>query len=285
MSQLSLDVAEALREIRDKELYLTTHKNFKEYCFAELRILKSYAYDLANAGGVQRDLDSAMADKSMLPKNERQLRPLIKLETPELRVQAWQRALEIAGEKPVTEADVRKVVKEIQPATKTKLTPETDPKPALAWNESLVTKFKAHGYEDVFEQPFKWVFDVAGLYSAQHQLYVRFVDALNFSESVGSLALKKHTQHCLIVVNATSNATPQGILFSTGKVSNIEKESFSPAFHFMAKQLDAVIAYGGLLYRAGELDGSSKASWSPAGYADLDLPNLDDKSDSDANVE
>ena len=59
-----------------------------------------------------------MADKSKLPVNERQLRPLTKLKTRELRVQAWQRVLELAKDGRVTEKFVRQAVKELQPRSK-----------------------------------------------------------------------------------------------------------------------------------------------------------------------
>lgn len=284
MNQLSLEVAMALREIRDEELYLGTHKNFKEYCFSEFHLFKSHAYAMANAGAVQRDLESAMADKSTLPKNERQLRPLTKLKTREDRVQAWQRALELAGDKPVTEADARKAVKLLQPPAKSKRLFTPNRKLTSEWQESLVTKFTAHGYENVFEQPFKWSSDIANLYSGERQQYVKFIDTLNFGESAVALALRQHAENSLIIISADANA-PGGLLFSKGNAPDIEKESFPPAFHFMAKQLNAVVAYEGMLYRAGELGESFQTAWTPIAYADLELPDRDDEPEDDANEE
>ena len=284
MTELSLEVARALQEIRDNELYVGTHKNFREYCRAELQLLKSQAYALAEAGAVQRDLESAMADKSKLPANERQLRPLTKLKTLEARVQAWKRTLEVVGEKPVTEADVRKVVKELQPVTKARLLPKTDRKPTGNTFGVPKTKLKAHGFENVFEQPFKWPSDVASLYSGQRKQYVKFVDTLNFSESAGALALKQHLENSLIIISADANA-PEGVLFSKGAAPLIEKESFPPAFHFMAKQLNAVVEHEGTLYQAGELDDAHTTAWTPVAYADLELPDLDEDNEGGANEE
>ena len=282
MNQLSLEVARALQEVRDDELYLGTHKNFREYCRAELQLFKSQAYALASAGEVHRDLESAMADKSMLPQNERQLRPLTKLKTPEARVQAWERTLEVVGKKPVTEADVRKVVKGIQAVTKPSLLRKPDRKQTDDTFGVLKTRLKAHGFENVFEQPFKWPVDVASLYSAQRQQYVKFVSTLNFGETAGSLALKRHSENSLIIISADANA-PRGVLFSKGAAPQIEKESFSPAFHFMGKELDALVEREGTLYRAGELDDAHVTAWTPVAYADLELPALDEESKDGTN--
>ena len=260
MSQLRLEVAAALLEIRDKKLFRGRYKNFEEFCDAELNIQKAYAYELAKAGEIQRDLQSAMADSSKLPRNERQSRPLAKLKTPEERLGAWQRALEIAGDKAVTEADVRKAIKELHPSTKLQLFPTSDRKYASDWRVSLVTKLTAHGYEGVFEQPFKWPSDLANLHSGERQRYLKFVDTLNFSESAAALALKQHSASSLIIINADANA-PDGVLFSKGDAPSIEKESFPPTFHFMAKQLNAIIEHEGTLYRAGELDDASETEW------------------------
>ena len=118
MNQLRLQVAAALAEIRDKELYRGKFDSYEAFCFSELKLLKSHAHALAKAGEVYRDLESAMADKSKLPANERQLRPLTRLKLSKQRTKAWRRAIEFAKDKKITEAHVRKAVNEIEPRKK-----------------------------------------------------------------------------------------------------------------------------------------------------------------------
>ena len=267
MSKLSLEVADALREIRDQHLYRGEYKNFKAYCAAELGIQKAYAYDLAKAGAVHRDLQSAMADQSALPTNERQIRPLTKLTGSAQRVKAWKKARELAKDGKVTEALVRKAVKELQPPKA-----ETQPAPPdTTWRDQLLTVFTEKGYEATFEQPIKWSSDAVALHSPSVGYYMKPVETLDITEAACVVALGEKKIPCLIMVNATANS-PDGIIFSTGEQPQIEKESFPVVFHIIAKALDAVLEINGTFYKAGELDESFRTTWAPVSYLDLELP-------------
>lgn len=69
-----LKIGEALREIRDEQLYKTEYSSFEEFCTDEFNLKHSQAYGLIAAVGVKESLKpSAMADKIT---NERQARAL-----------------------------------------------------------------------------------------------------------------------------------------------------------------------------------------------------------------
>ncbi|MEM5838778.1 hypothetical protein AAHH59_10810, partial [Pediococcus acidilactici] len=83
--QLELHVARAfyeagvaLRELRDTRLYRSTHRTFEEYCRERFGFRRSHSYQMIDAANVVENL-SAIGGQ-LLPTNERQVRPLTRLE-------------------------------------------------------------------------------------------------------------------------------------------------------------------------------------------------------------
>ena len=99
----------ALKELRDRRLYRSTHKTFKEYCQDRFGFTRSHPYRLIDAAividnlvqmspnGRQNNSESERLG-GILPTNERQCRPLSKLE-PEKQREVWQQAIELNGGK------------------------------------------------------------------------------------------------------------------------------------------------------------------------------------------
>lgn len=96
-----VEVGTALMEIRDSRLYRGTHGTFEEYVNAVLSLTRPHAYRLMDGAQVIRDL-SPIGDISILPTNEAQARELARLKTPEERIAAWRKVIDVAGKKPIT---------------------------------------------------------------------------------------------------------------------------------------------------------------------------------------
>lgn len=99
-----MDVGSALIAIRDDKLYRATHGTFEDYCRARWDMSRSYAYRTIGAAEVIENL-SPIGD--ILPVNEAQTRPLVKLE-PEQQREAWADAVEHAPDGKPTAAAVTK---------------------------------------------------------------------------------------------------------------------------------------------------------------------------------
>ena len=100
-----LDVANALLTISVKRLYRDKYGTFDAFCKEDLGISRPYAYNLIGSAKVDSQL-SAIADIRVKPLNEGQFRELIRV--PEgNRVDVWKRALNLAGDKPMTAKLVR----------------------------------------------------------------------------------------------------------------------------------------------------------------------------------
>jgi len=95
-------------EIRDKAYYrdVLGFETFEAYCKEKWDINRAHAYRLIDSAMVIETV-SPMGDR--VPENERQTRPLARLE-PEQQREAWQKAVETAPEGRVTAAHVSKVV-------------------------------------------------------------------------------------------------------------------------------------------------------------------------------
>lgn len=74
----SLDIARALKEIKDKKLFRATHPRVEDYARERFDIETSQFYYLLNAAAVDEPL-STMVDATKLPKNARQARELYPL--------------------------------------------------------------------------------------------------------------------------------------------------------------------------------------------------------------
>jgi hypothetical protein len=89
----------ALREIRDKRLYRSTHRTFEEYCRDRFGYSRQNAnYFIAGASVVDNLINLTTICCQILPTKEIQVRPLTKLE-PEEQCHVWQSAVEQAGNK------------------------------------------------------------------------------------------------------------------------------------------------------------------------------------------
>jgi hypothetical protein len=125
-----LDVANALLAISEKRLYRDKYKTFEAFCKDDLGISRQYAYNLIGSAEVNTQL-SAIADISVKPMNEGQFRELIRVQE-ENRVDVWKRALNLAGNKPMTAKLVRqaaayfKAPKTVKPKLKTAASTLTD---------------------------------------------------------------------------------------------------------------------------------------------------------------
>jgi len=107
-----VEVGQALMLIREKKLYRVEYGTFKDYCEEKWGFKERRVYELMNSSKVVSNLENcAMAQ--VLPQNERQARPLTKLE-PELQAEAWQKTVEQHGEN-ITQKKVEEVVKEFVP--------------------------------------------------------------------------------------------------------------------------------------------------------------------------
>ena len=91
------EVGSAIMEIKDKELYRDTHKNFNTYCHERWGFGRSYANKLI--GSAERI--KLLPENIARPANEFQVRPFLKLEPEEFR-DKWPEIVKTAGEGKVT---------------------------------------------------------------------------------------------------------------------------------------------------------------------------------------
>jgi hypothetical protein len=119
------EAGKALAELRDRRLYRSTHKTFEEYCRVRPWRWRSHRfgysrrqpYLLMDAAIVFDNLfEKCDPLDQVLPTNERQVRPLTKLE-PQEQQEAWLRAVELAGGKVPTGRIVKDVVQRIMERT------------------------------------------------------------------------------------------------------------------------------------------------------------------------
>lgn len=103
------EVGRALLEIKNSKLYRTDYETFEDYCICRWEMTKTHAYRLLNGAEIIDHL-SPMGD--ILPRNERQVRPLTGL-PPKTIQKVWKRAIEKATEKPLTSRVVQEAVAEI----------------------------------------------------------------------------------------------------------------------------------------------------------------------------
>ena len=119
----------ALKELRDRRLYRSTHKTFEEYCrdrFGYSRRKMDYLISGSEVFenlqtrtiGSQSDRDETRTIGSeILPISERQVRPLTQLE-PDQQRKVWQQAVEAAGVKVPSGRIVKDIVQRIRERTK-----------------------------------------------------------------------------------------------------------------------------------------------------------------------
>lgn len=119
------EAGKALTQLRDRRLYRSTHKTFEDYCrdrFGYTRMAASYkiaaatVIDNLSTNGLQNG-EMSTNGLQILPTNERQVRPLTKLE-PQQQQEIWQAAVEEAGGKAPSGRIVKDVIERIMESTK-----------------------------------------------------------------------------------------------------------------------------------------------------------------------
>lgn len=114
-------VGEALAAVRDGRLYRAAHATFADYLRVRWDLSRSRAYQLITAAEVAAEVST---NGGQGPANERQARPLDDLPDAETRQQAWQAAVDTAGGKQPTAAQVSEAVEKTALAALAKLSPE-----------------------------------------------------------------------------------------------------------------------------------------------------------------
>lgn len=122
--------AEALKELRDRRLFRSTHPTFELYCQARFGFTRrrinyliagSQVYDNLKMGtnGSQNSQgdDEEIELIQILPTNERQVRPLTKLEDPDQQREAWQLSVDEADGKLPSRRIVKNIVQRIRKRT------------------------------------------------------------------------------------------------------------------------------------------------------------------------
>ena len=118
------EAGKALKELRDRRLYRSTHKTFEEYCrerfgfsriAAHYRIAATEVVDNLLTIGYQNSPteDLLTTGTQILPTSERQVRPLTQLE-PDQQRQVWQQAVTEAGGKVPSSRLVKDVVQRVR---------------------------------------------------------------------------------------------------------------------------------------------------------------------------
>lgn len=110
----------ALKQLRDRRLYRSTHKTFEEYCHDRFGYHRRHCYQLIDAAAVVENLCAIGAQKSLdingaqiLPTSERQVRPLTKLQPVE-QVIVWQQAVSEVGGKVPSGRTVKGIVERLK---------------------------------------------------------------------------------------------------------------------------------------------------------------------------
>lgn len=119
-----VEVGEALLAIQDGKMYQPAYRTFPEYCRARWSMEKSRAYQLMAAAATMRQLetqnvtkvdDSSTIVDTPVPQSESQVRPLSLIKGGKEKAEAWGEAVEAAGGKQPTAAQVKAAVDKRQP--------------------------------------------------------------------------------------------------------------------------------------------------------------------------
>ena len=110
----------ALKQLRDRRLYRSTHKTFEEYALERFGYNRAHAYRLINAAVVLENLSRIQIEDDLspnwrqkLPISESQCRELAKLPSKQQPF-AWDQVLEVSNGKAPTAKAVRSVVEQIK---------------------------------------------------------------------------------------------------------------------------------------------------------------------------
>lgn len=111
------EAGKALTELRDRRLYRSTHKTFEDYCRDRFGHSRRQSYLLMDAAVVFDNLiEKCDPLDHILPTNERQVRPMTKLE-PHQQQEVWVKAVEQSGGKVPPARIVKNVVQQIMERT------------------------------------------------------------------------------------------------------------------------------------------------------------------------
>ncbi|QLE53262.1 hypothetical protein FD724_35685 (plasmid) [Nostoc sp. C057] len=111
------EAGKALTELRDRRLYRSTHKTFEDYCRDRFGHSRRQSYLLMDAAVVFDNLMKKCDPMDhILPTNERQVRPMTKLE-PHQQQEVWVKAVEQSGGKVPPARIVKNVVQQIMERT------------------------------------------------------------------------------------------------------------------------------------------------------------------------
>lgn len=115
----------ALKELRDRKLYKSTHSSFEQYCEDRFGMRRRHPYRLIDAATVvdnilqlcpnrtQNESDTKK-NKLIIPTSEWQIRSLTRLE-PQQQREVWIKAVELAGNKAPSGKVVSELASEIKP--------------------------------------------------------------------------------------------------------------------------------------------------------------------------
>ncbi|NER52878.1 MAG: hypothetical protein F6J92_40820 [Symploca sp. SIO1A3] len=142
----------ALRELRDRRLYRSTHKTFEDYCRSRFRFTHRYVNYLIAGSQVVENLQMGTNGSQILPTSERQVRDLTELEAWE-QCQIWEEAVEESGGK----VPSGRIVKGIVQRLKLK---GTKP-PPLPYSIGDVVMIRGRGSADLKKFDGQWAIVVA----------------------------------------------------------------------------------------------------------------------------
>ena len=105
------EAVKALKELRDKKLYRSTHQTFEDYVIGRFGMQRAHAYRLINAAVVIENL-SPIGD--ILPMSDSQCREIAKLPSFEQQRKAWRQTLAGTGGKMPTIKQVKSIVERLK---------------------------------------------------------------------------------------------------------------------------------------------------------------------------
>jgi len=163
-------VGYALTVIRDQSLYRANYDTFEDYCREEWDMGRPHAYRLIDSHKVIENL-SPMGDKTdypkieILPKNERQVRPLTVL-SPEQQIDVWMMVIEEAKGGKITAAMVQHCVDSVRQG-KEKTAVEKAKKASKGEEEG------GDIFQDIINTSLQPLFDLVALGSKQNWKHIK----------------------------------------------------------------------------------------------------------------
>jgi hypothetical protein len=109
--QTLIEVGQALAAINKARLYRAEYTSFEEYCREKWNFGRKRGYELMRAGEMAQELSAS--GLHLESTTERHLRAVAKLKNTKQRVEAFNRARELAGKKKVTSRNIEEAVNEI----------------------------------------------------------------------------------------------------------------------------------------------------------------------------